>query len=46
MGKQFIAQSFETNREMVAYINTNSIKKEDIVSIYYSNELIILYYYK
>lgn len=46
MKKQFIAQPFDTNREMVEYINSNHIKKEDIVDIYYSRGLVILYYYK
>lgn len=46
MKKKFAVQSFKTNREMVEYINSNCIKREDVVNIYYSNELIILYYYK
>lgn len=46
MEKQFIAQPFDTNREMVEYVNNNRIKKEDIVNIYYSRGLVILYYYK
>lgn len=46
MEKQFVAQPFDTNREMVKYINNNHIKKEDIVSIHYSHGLVILYYYK
>lgn len=46
MEKQFIAQPFDTNREMVEYVNNNRIKREDIVNIYYSRGLVILYYYK
>ena len=44
--KKLYAPDFNVLREAVAFINANSIQKEDIVSILKEGEGIVVLYYK
>lgn len=44
MNKRFRSISFESTRELVDYVNSNNIEKEDIITILIKNNYILFYY--